>query len=87
MKYYFTYNFLFWLLFPGLMLADNLGYNLSDAISRGDLEHARELIAKGADVNQKQEPFDQTPIIIAPLQGIAFVRLLLESGADVNARD
>lgn len=74
-------------LFTNLALADNLEYNLTDAINQGDLEQAKELIAKGADVNKEQEPFKQTPIIIAPLRGKAFVKLLLENGADINAKD
>lgn len=68
-------------------MAGDLEYNLFDALNRADFEYARELIAQGADVNQKQEPFKQTPIIIAPLRGMNFVTLLMQNGADVNARD
>jgi ankyrin repeat protein len=84
---YFLYYIIALCIYPAILSADNLGYNLSSAISRGDLQHARELIEKGADVNQKQEPFQQTPIIIAPLKGMEFVKLLLSSGADINAKD
>jgi len=69
------------------LLADDLEYNLTDAINRSDFEQASELIKKGADVNKKIEPFNQTPIIIASLRGTQFVRLLVDNGANINARD
>ena len=65
----------------------SLEYDLFDALDRADIEYAKELINKGADVNVKQEPFKQTPIIIAPLRGMDFVKLMLENGADINAKD
>jgi ankyrin repeat protein len=67
--------------------AGELEYDLFDALDRSDIEYAKELIQKGADVNIKQEPFKQTPIIIAPLRGIDFVKLLINSGANINAKD
>lgn len=67
--------------------AGDLEYNLYDAINRGEYDYTVELINKGADVNTKQEPFKQTPIIMAPLRGIEFVELLVEHGADVNSKD
>jgi ankyrin repeat protein len=73
--------------FPYLLLAEDLEYNLTDAISRGDFEYAEELIKKGADVNKKIPPFNQPPIVMAPLRGIKFVELLIKNGADVNATD
>jgi len=79
--------FLIFTLNSHLSLAGNLEYNLSEAISQSDIEQARELIAQGADVNKKQEPFKQPPLIIAPLQGLEFVKLLVENGAKVNAQD
>ncbi len=69
------------------ILAGDLEYNLYDAVNRGDYDYTVELIAKGADVNEKQEPFNQSPIIMAPLRGIEFVELLVENGADVNSKD
>ena len=75
------------ILYSSLILADNLEYNLSEAITQGDIEQAKELIAQGADVNKKQEPFQQPPIVFAPLTGMEFVTLLVENGANVNAKD
>ena len=78
---------IFLLLYLPLSLAGELEYDLFDALDRADIEYARALIKKGADVNIKQEPFKQTPIIIAPLRGMSFVKLMLENGADINAKD
>lgn len=78
---------IFLLLYFTLSLAGELEYDLFDALDRADIEYARALIKKGADVNIKQEPFKQTPIIIAPLRGMSFVKLMLENGADINAKD
>ncbi len=69
------------------VFSGELEYDLFDALDRSDINYARELIKKGADVNIKQEPFKQTPIIIAPLRGLSFVKLMFESGADINAKD
>lgn len=74
-------------LIPSFLGADDLEYNLTDAISRGDFEYASELIKKGADVNKKQEPFNQAPIVMASLRGMEFIELLIENGADVNSKD
>lgn len=74
-------------LLSSLSEAGQLEYNLMEAVSSGDLEQMRELIDLGAEVNQKQPPFDQAPIIIAPLKGVEVVKLLLENAADVNAMD
>ncbi len=87
MKKYNILYFIIIILYSSLIHADNLEYNLAEAITRGDIEQAKELIAQGADVNKKQEPFQQPPIIFAPLAGIEFVSLLVENGANVNARD
>jgi hypothetical protein len=62
---------------------------LNEAISSGDLELTRELITKGADVNDKDKNYDDvSPLSIAVENGnVPIVRLLLEHGADVNAKD
>ncbi|VAW70448.1 hypothetical protein MNBD_GAMMA09-2140 [hydrothermal vent metagenome] len=70
-----------------LSLADDLEYNLTDAINRGDLQRAEKLIKKGADVNKKVPPFKQAPIVMAPLQGLVFVKLLVKNNADINSKD
>jgi uncharacterized protein len=74
-------------LFSACIFADDLEYNLTDAINRGDFDYAENLIKQGADVNKTVEPFKQSPIIISPLRGIEFVELLIDNGADVNAKD
>lgn len=74
-------------LLSSLSAAGQLEYNLMEAVSSGDLEQMRELIDLGAEINQKQPPFNQTPIIIAPLQGVEIIKLLLENAAQVNAMD
>jgi len=74
-------------LFINQVIAGNIEYNLTNAINRDDLEHVKELIEKGADVNQKQEPFNQAPIIISPLHGIDFIKLLLDNNANINTKD
>ena len=79
--------FVLFYIFSHSLYADNLEYNLTEAINRGDFQHAKQLISMGADVNKKQEPFMQTPLISAPLRGLAFVKLLIENGADINSRD
>ena len=73
--------------FTNTLVADDLEYNLTDAIKRNDFEQATELIKKGANVNKKVEPFNQAPIIIASLRGTEFVRLLVDNGANINSRD
>lgn len=67
----------------------NQGLNdqLWEAARTGDAAAARELIAKGADVNAKFR-YGQTPIFKAAERGnTEVVKVLLEKGADVNVRD
>jgi ankyrin repeat protein len=82
-----VYFLCFFLQLSSFSIAGDLEYNLFEAINRSDFEYAKELIGEGADVNQKQEPFKQTPIIVAPLRGMNFVKLLMKNGADINVRD
>lgn len=65
----------------------SLNDQLWEAARTGDATAARELIAKGADVNAKFR-YGQTPIFKAAERGhTEVVKLLLEKGADVNVRD
>lgn len=65
----------------------SLNDQLWEAARTGDAKSARELIAKGADVNAKFR-YGQTPIFKAAERGnTEVVKVLLEKGADVNVRD
>ena len=65
----------------------SLNDQLWEAARTGDAAGARELIAKGADVNAKFR-YGQTPLFKAAERGnTEVVKLLLEKGADVNVRD
>jgi ankyrin repeat protein len=53
----------------------------------GQIEIARVLLSRGANVNSKQEHDGSTPLHMAALEGhLAMVKLLVENGADVNAK-
>lgn len=54
-----------------------------------DLEKAKLLVARGADVNAKSNNVGRTPLLIAAgMPGsVETLRFLLEKGADLNARD
>jgi len=65
----------------------SLNDQLWEAARTGDAAAARELIAKGADVNARFR-YGQTAIFKAAERGhTEVVKLLLEKGADVNVRD
>ena len=67
--------------------SQSLNDQLWEAARTGDATAARELIAKGADVNAKFR-YGQTPLFKAAERGhTEVVKLLLEKGADVNVRD
>lgn len=62
---------------------------LSRAIADDDVDLVRELLVNRANVNAKEESYSKiTPLFVAVEQGnIEIVRLLLDFGAKVNARD
>ena len=66
-----------------------LGEKLIHAVVAGDFELVKELIQASADVNVKCDYYGKTALIYA-IEGeknIDWVKLLLESGADINAQD
>ena len=71
------------------------GPSLKPALLRHDIERVRELLARGVNVNQnvgfgyEWEPLHgSAPLHIAAQQGdLAIVELLVQQGADINARD
>lgn len=61
--------------------------SLSRAVSDGDIEAVRALLAEGADANRTTSE-GQTPLILAIVfRHIHILRLLLEAGADPKVRD
>lgn len=63
--------------------------SLHQAIASDDLEQARNLIIHGANINLKDENYHNiTPLFLAVENGhLEMVKLLLDFGAKVNARD
>ncbi len=61
---------------------------LANAIAEEDVDRVRELIANGADVNEKEDKETRlTPIFIAVETGdVEIVQILLDAGAKVTAR-
>ena len=59
------------------------------AVDNDDIDEVRDLIARGENVNGKDENYDNiTPLFVAVENGDReIVRLLLDSGAKVNVRD
>lgn len=63
-------------------------YDLVGAIRDGSVEQARAAIAAGGNVNFRDSYHGETPLHwAAQLQNVDKVRLLLDAGADVNARN
>ena len=62
---------------------------LARAVDNEDFDEVRDLIARGENVNGKDENYDNiTPIFIAIENGdLQMVSLLLDSGAKINVRD
>ena len=65
------------------------GTPLTRAVANDDVDEVRELIAKGANVNGKDENYSKiTPLFIAIENGnVEITKILLDFGAKVNARD
>lgn len=73
----------------GMMVAVEYTNPLHIAVSIGDLDEVKNLIAKGAKINGKDENYDKiTPLFIAVENGnTEIAETLLNFGAKVNARD
>jgi uncharacterized protein len=61
--------------------------NLVDAVKHNDIELVKELITKGADVNQKDSSGNSLLIISSAKDNAEIVQLLLSSGAALSAVD
>jgi ankyrin repeat protein len=61
---------------------------LLNVAANGDIRTARELVQQGHNVNQTFPMVGTTPLMLAASHGHAeIVQMLIEAGADVNARD
>lgn len=60
---------------------------LMEAAANADTEAVKSLLAKGVDVNAKDDVGSSALIVAASGGHIEIVRLLLDAGADVNTRD
>ena len=75
------------LLFPLMAFAEDPKEDFFAAARKGDVEALKSLLAKGVDVNSKTN-YGATALSYACDRGhTAVVQLLIEKGADVNARD
>lgn len=64
-----------------------LAAQLYQAAAAGDVREAASLIEEGADVNRPHRPWELTPLLVAVGVDEALTDLLIEAGADVNARE
>lgn len=65
----------------------NIQKNFYEAVSNNDVKTARRMIAAGADVNAVYNQHEYSIIVACHHSNYELVRLLVESGADVNVRD
>lgn len=66
--------------------AEDLGKELREAASRGDVESVKALLEKGADINAKDKLGRSALLIVVSNNQTEMARLLMERGADANTR-
>lgn len=66
---------------------NELDARLYQAVVQGDRKQVVALMEQGAEVNQAHRPWELTPLLVGVAVGEAMTDLLIEAGADVNARD
>lgn len=73
----------------GVMVSVEYRSQLHQAVSNDDFEEVQNLITKGANVNQKDENYNNiTPLFLAVENGnVELAEYLLRFGAKINARD
>lgn len=83
----YSLMFLF-LVLVGLVAPANLpAQELFVKVMRNDIKAVKELIASGADINQKNKTYGHTPLIIAcNYNYVDLAKLLISKGADINIR-
>jgi ankyrin repeat protein len=78
---------LFYLLFPYIAFSENLADELLSASKNGDAAEVKDLVAKGVNVNKKDE-YGSTALIYAVTNNNSnCVKVLTENGADVNTKN
>jgi ankyrin repeat protein len=74
-------------MFSAVVCSAGINDELRSAVEKNDIKKVKELIAKGADVNAKDN-HGTTPLMFAALMERAeAAKVLIEKGADVNAKD
>ncbi len=71
---------------PPVATQTSLADELVAAVRKNDLDGARDLLQRGADVNEKN-PHGITPVMWAEGVDVEMVRLLLDHGARTDDRD
>lgn len=61
--------------------------NIVEAVSKGELATAKNLLTAGADANQKSKDSKPLLLIATEKKDLAMAKLLLEHGANVNLQD
>ncbi len=66
----------------------DVGTELGEAARKGDLDFVKALVIAGADVNEKSEHLERTPLMWAAWEGkLPVVQELILAGADKDAKD
>ena len=80
--------FIVFIFLQHLILANDDFNDFATCIYKKDLKGVEELLAKGIDVNIREETMGSTPLIVAcSLEGTdEIIKLLISKGADVNVK-